>query len=314
MPALRYLVPCACILLVGGCRQYGYLVKRESELNCPTDIRQTVPWCVGEDAIFRCPCGPDGDFYGHKPTCWGVWPAPGAHWRDAFCGPLQHECVLVESSEPDVGRPILPDPLPTPAAEPGIRQRPGESEPSKQEPDEIELDNPAAGEVERLPGPDISPSQKTEPEQNKIGSYLLPTTRSQFDALVKSPNPVATPRDERRRSPTSVPYCQRRNFSDVDDAATDRRRVSAPRLSMDLSALVDEPQQMNEGPRSETPRVSKKTRESASGEQQDVIRRKLVSHVAEDHIRKTRLAERQSNRPGDWYAVPHQRWSPTFVR
>jgi hypothetical protein len=61
------------------------MVKRESELNCPTDIRKTVPWCAGEDAIFCCPCFPDGSFYGHKPTCWRTWPAPGAVWRDLRC-------------------------------------------------------------------------------------------------------------------------------------------------------------------------------------------------------------------------------------
>jgi hypothetical protein len=79
-----------CLLLVlsavAGCRNYGYLLKRESELNCPTDIRKTVPWCAGEDAIFHCPCGPNAEFYGHKPTCWGVWPAPATVWRDSYCG------------------------------------------------------------------------------------------------------------------------------------------------------------------------------------------------------------------------------------
>ena len=37
--------------------------------------------------IFYCPCGPSREFYGCKPTCWGAWPAPGAEWRNAFCGP-----------------------------------------------------------------------------------------------------------------------------------------------------------------------------------------------------------------------------------
>jgi hypothetical protein len=68
-----------------GCHSFGPLVKRESEENCPTDIRKTVPWCYGEDAIFQCPCGPSTDYYGHKPTCWRTWPAPATVWRDSYC-------------------------------------------------------------------------------------------------------------------------------------------------------------------------------------------------------------------------------------
>lgn len=68
-----------------GCRP-GWALKRQSEMNCPTDIRQTVPWCAGEDAVFHCPCSPASDYYGHKPTCWGAWPTSGAAWRDAYCG------------------------------------------------------------------------------------------------------------------------------------------------------------------------------------------------------------------------------------
>src|SRR5262245_17947384 len=78
---------CLPLLLVAatGCHSFGPLVKRDSELNCPTDIRRTVPWCAGEDAIFHCPCGPDGPFYGHRPTCWRTWPAPASVWRDEYC-------------------------------------------------------------------------------------------------------------------------------------------------------------------------------------------------------------------------------------
>ncbi len=74
--------------LFSGCRNHGILVKRESEMNCPTDIRQMVPWCVGEDAVFRCPAGPNEQFHGHKPTCWRLWQTSGAEWRDMYCAPL----------------------------------------------------------------------------------------------------------------------------------------------------------------------------------------------------------------------------------
>jgi hypothetical protein len=86
MSVHRHYLPLVMATVLCGCHSFGPLVKRDSELNCPTDIRRTVPWCAGEDAIFRCPCGPSDDFYGHKPTSWRTWPAPAAVWRDSYCG------------------------------------------------------------------------------------------------------------------------------------------------------------------------------------------------------------------------------------
>jgi hypothetical protein len=79
-------MPAAIIAAVCGCHSFGAGAKRDAELACPTDIRKTVPWCAGEDAIFHCPCGPGEEFYGHKATCWRVWPAPATVWRDSQCG------------------------------------------------------------------------------------------------------------------------------------------------------------------------------------------------------------------------------------
>lgn len=107
------------LLLAGltGCHSFGPLKKRESELNCPTDIRQTVPWCAGEDAIFRCPCGPTSDFYGHKPTCWRTWPAPAAVWRDAHCSCLNTAVVEGGDSEAIMLPPVESSPEPVQAIE-----------------------------------------------------------------------------------------------------------------------------------------------------------------------------------------------------
>lgn len=112
MLRLRSLLPVALAIL-SGCNPVGLSVKRQSELNCPTDIRQTVPWCAGEDAIFRCPCGPAQDFYGHKPTCWRTWPAPASVWRDSYCGGLQ---TLPQPEEGDI-LDLQEEPIPTPAPE-----------------------------------------------------------------------------------------------------------------------------------------------------------------------------------------------------
>jgi hypothetical protein len=84
MPMLRIFCLVAGLVALTGCHRYGCLVKRESEQNCPTDIRQTIPWCAGEDAVFQCPCRPAHDFYGHRPPGWHPWPTSGAEWRDAY--------------------------------------------------------------------------------------------------------------------------------------------------------------------------------------------------------------------------------------
>jgi hypothetical protein len=85
MSVHRISLPLLLAAVTCGCTSFGPMVKRESELNCPTDIRRTVPWCAGEDAVFHCPCGPDGAFHGHRPTCWRSWPAPATVWRDTYC-------------------------------------------------------------------------------------------------------------------------------------------------------------------------------------------------------------------------------------
>jgi len=83
-------------LVAFGCKSTGFLAKREAEKCCPTDIRKTVPWCAGEDALFQGPCQPDASFYGYKPTCWGTWPASGSDWRDLHCGETHHGAVITE--------------------------------------------------------------------------------------------------------------------------------------------------------------------------------------------------------------------------
>jgi hypothetical protein len=107
-------------LLASGCHN-GLMQKRQSEMNCPTDIRKTVPWCAGEDTIFRCPCGPSSQFYGHKPTCWGHWPTSGSEWRDSYCGyPVGYPSEEV-LSEPIPASEPLPESA-TPHSESGYRR------------------------------------------------------------------------------------------------------------------------------------------------------------------------------------------------
>lgn len=96
-----------------GCNSFGLCAKRESELNCPTDVRKTVPWCAGEDAVFVCPCGPEGNFYGHRPTCWRDWPTTAAAWRDMSCGPtVVSETTTAGEPNPFRGTQVVPTPAP----------------------------------------------------------------------------------------------------------------------------------------------------------------------------------------------------------
>lgn len=90
---------------------------------CPTDARAIV--CApGEEAVRRAPCGPDLMFHGHKPTCWGVWPAGWDIYHAERCPTECTACQLVTpaSLEPELPeqlqQPVERVPSPPPAANP----------------------------------------------------------------------------------------------------------------------------------------------------------------------------------------------------
>lgn len=113
MSTTRSLLLTALAVVTAGCHSFGVCAKRESELNCPTDVRKTVPWCAGEDAVFACPCGPNESFYGHRATCWRDWPTSAAAWRDMSCGPtVIAETTTVGEPNPFRGQPAAPTPAP----------------------------------------------------------------------------------------------------------------------------------------------------------------------------------------------------------
>jgi len=59
------------VAVVAGCCCEAFPLPGEA--GCPTDARRI--YCgAGEEAVRRCPCGPDRAFYGHKPTEWRTWP------------------------------------------------------------------------------------------------------------------------------------------------------------------------------------------------------------------------------------------------
>jgi hypothetical protein len=115
----RLIILAALGIASSGCCSFGVCAKRESEANCPTDIRKTVPWCAGEDAVFHCPCGPEGNFYGHRPTCWRDWPTSASAWRDMSCGPtIVSDVATSAESNPFRGSQEIPTPAPEPAPAP----------------------------------------------------------------------------------------------------------------------------------------------------------------------------------------------------
>ena len=187
MPATLFRCLVLTLLLAGGCHRYGMLVKRESELNCPTDIRKTVPWCAGEDAIFRCPCGPSSNFYGHKPTCWRNWPLPGAKWRDAYCPPLEPENPECQEYEYEYREAAPLEILPDAPSAPIEPETPIELETPIEPESQIEPKTSSRGNA------DAAPIAATEPRQITLTAAATPTP---FDAEVG--NPAAT-------EPTDLP-------------------------------------------------------------------------------------------------------------
>ena len=56
---------------ISGCCCEAYPLP--GECDCPTDARRLYLG-TGEEAVRRCPCGPDREYFGLKPTCWRRWP------------------------------------------------------------------------------------------------------------------------------------------------------------------------------------------------------------------------------------------------
>jgi hypothetical protein len=174
------LVLLGSVTLFSGCL-HGIKMKRDQEMRCPTDIRQKVPWCVGEDAIFHCPSNPDSEFYGVKPTCWGEWPASGADWRNAYCGPPAKPYAMPVD---EIITGVTPEPLPV-------------------EPEPAEVDgefyNPFSASKDALPAPDSSREQSDREQPDKEQS-----DKEQSDTIPGTP-PVEGPAQPGPARPLELP-------------------------------------------------------------------------------------------------------------
>ena len=188
MSTIKYLLCLLpCIVLLSGCHQYGILVKRESEMNCPTDIRKTVPWCAGEDAIFSCPCGPNEQFHGHKPTCWRLWQTSGEEWRDMHCQPLERR------TEVEVPESISTEYIPLPIVDSVDESEGSEEEPELAKPeaeDSSSDDDPSSSDDNSLPEPSESTTNPLEPPTDETSYQEFPRLPWEQEANAFSGTPV----------------------------------------------------------------------------------------------------------------------------
>jgi hypothetical protein len=182
--------------LHSGCIQ-GVIMKREQEMRCPTDIRQKVPWCAGEDAIFYCPCGPDGEFYGMRPTCWGEWPASGADWRDAFCGAAS-ETLSTSPDQAMTEEAQTEEEIPDAADTEEITDEADTEELSQPEPvaaEDGEFYNPFNASQQTLPAPELDEESGDEDSGNGVFGDEVPDqpeseVPTQLPEVVPEPNEI----------------------------------------------------------------------------------------------------------------------------
>lgn len=246
MPSARICLTLIVATAAIGCRPHGPFVKRESELNCPTDIRKTVPWCYGEDAIFTCPCGPDEIYHGMKPTCWRPWDSSAATWRDSYCqgGQCPGGCPVSGDGLP-IGSQEFVSPLPPVTAPP---------RPHFDAPPVLDEPGPAARPQETIPAPRDNQGSATSGGRPAVrGIKLLPTTSQRRRTRRAEVEQVAYAGEGAGSgdSVAAADYCSSASGRDVassvvydapEDTSADRRPVDATstRTSDDPTAAIEE--------------------------------------------------------------------------
>jgi hypothetical protein len=187
--ALLLALPLACVLAGCCCHAVPCL---PDERNCPTDARRLY-WTFGEEAVRRCPCGPDREFYGLKPTQWRSWPEgwrcnegqwgepiiaePAPEYAESIDAPLLNDATIADA-EPALGE-LVPNPFRRLAEKPEAKKNPPPSEHA------AEL---AASENESPADPTEEPADETTPVAPTTTPVAVVET-SEFEAapLIKFP-------------------------------------------------------------------------------------------------------------------------------
>jgi hypothetical protein len=192
---------------VSGC--FCQAVPLPGECHCPTDARRLYCTC-GEEAVRRCPCGPDHEFYGLKPTCWREWPAGwGCNGIEGFpyvdhasCGEPLAESPVVEaptSNESGLSNPFRSDQeaeLPVPPATPQISPKqptPAQAAPVRLIPPQA---TPAAPPVLPKTPPQTAPVNQAPVETappNRKSATENPADKSTILVIVPPKAPAAAP-------------------------------------------------------------------------------------------------------------------------
>jgi hypothetical protein len=191
---------------VSGC--FCQAVPLPGECQCPTDARRLYCTC-GEEAVRRCPCGPDREFYGLKPTCWREWPAGwGCNGTEGFpyvdrasCGGPAAESHMVEAQTSDqtgLSNPFRSDQndeLPVPPVTPQISPK----QPTPAPPAPVRLippqATPAAPTLQKIPPQTVPARQapdETTPPNNK-SAIEKPADKSTILVIAPPKAPAAAP-------------------------------------------------------------------------------------------------------------------------
>ena len=104
MRQIGYSILALCVAFSSGCH-VCFWGKRYSEFTSPTDIRKTHPWCLGEDALFHYPCGPNRANYGLKQTEWRDWGDAGTCYSEGSYIPPDGSTVPLREGLPSPSAP-----------------------------------------------------------------------------------------------------------------------------------------------------------------------------------------------------------------
>jgi hypothetical protein len=211
----------ALLSLVGISGCFCQAVPLPGEHHCPTDARRLYCTC-GEEAVRRCPCGPDHEYYGLKPTCWREWPAGwGCNGTEGFpyvdhalCGePVANAPALdaPTGNETGLSNPFRSDQeaeLPVPPVTPQISPKqstPAQAAPIRLIPPQA---TPAAPPVLRKTPPQTPPAKQAPVETAPANSKSTtdnPVDKSTILVIAPPKAPVAAPPVAQVEAPVPQP-------------------------------------------------------------------------------------------------------------
>ena len=195
-----------CLTTASGC-QISCFGKRNTEFKSPTDIRQSHPWCLGEDAIFEYPCGPSREDYGLKPTCWREWPAGGARCNENCYGPPTEPTIPFDAGQQPLEEWVQPG-----------------------TPDIQNSENPFRDDAEPLPAPGGQGARMRRPVET-----VRPQIERPMPAMPRAGFASAVPNSTDSRRAISVPV--------VLPATPHDQQYAQPAVNMIVSGPMDTPSQ-----------------------------------------------------------------------